>query len=82
MEQLLQNPWIIIALAAWTLPWKGWALWIAARKSSKAWFIALLVLNTLAILEILYIFVFSKERKKDEVKNEQKKEEGSQELEK
>lgn len=66
MEQLIQNPWIIAILALWTLPWKGWALWIAARKSSKAWFIALLVLNTLAILEILYIFVFSKEKKAEE----------------
>lgn len=66
MEQLIQNPWIIVALALWTLPWKGWALWIAARKTNKAWFIALLVLNTLAILEILYIFVFSKEKKVEE----------------
>lgn len=65
MEQLIQNQWIIVALALWTLPWKGWALWIAARKTSKIWFIVLLVLNTLAILDILYIFVFSKEKKSD-----------------
>lgn len=70
MEQLIQNPWIIAVLAIWTLPWKGWALWIAARKSSKPWFIALLLLNTLAILEILYIFVFSKEKKKEEKTSE------------
>jgi len=49
-----------IAFIIWTLVWKGIALWIAARKGSKTWFIALLVLNTLTILEILYVFYFSK----------------------
>ena len=48
----------------WTIVWKGWALWIAARKGSKPWFIALLVINTAGILEIIYIFIFSKWSKK------------------
>lgn len=46
-------------LVLWSLVWKGWALWIAARKGSKFWFILLLVLNTAGILDILYIFFFS-----------------------
>ena len=51
----------LIALAAlWTILWKGWALWKAARAGSKPWFIALLLINTLGVLEILYIYVFSK----------------------
>lgn len=44
----------------WSIFWKGWALWVAARKTQKVWFVFLLVLNTLGILEILYLFVFSK----------------------
>lgn len=61
MEQFIQqNIWIIILLTLWVIPWKGWALWKAARASDRPWFIALLVLNTLALLEIFYIFVFSK----------------------
>lgn len=48
----------------WTLPWKGVALWKAARNKHKAWFIVLFLVNTLAILEILYIFVFSEKRHK------------------
>jgi hypothetical protein len=44
----------------WTLPWKGWALWLAARRKEKVWFIVLLVVNTLAILEIIYIFAIAK----------------------
>lgn len=63
MEQFLtQNQWIILLALAWTLPWKGAALWKAARNSHQKWFIALLIINTLAILEILYIFIFSKKK--------------------
>lgn len=46
----------ILLVALWTLPWKGWALWLAARNKHKWWFIALLVINTVAILDIIYIF--------------------------
>ncbi|MBI5742401.1 MAG: hypothetical protein HZA25_01000 [Candidatus Niyogibacteria bacterium] len=63
MEQFLtQNTWalLMLALAAWTLPWKGVALWKAAHNEDKKWFIALLVVNTLGILEMLYIFYFGK----------------------
>lgn len=50
----------LFIIAVWTLPWKGIALWKAARSGHKIWFIALLIINTLAILEIIYIFCFSK----------------------
>ena len=57
---------LILLVVLWTLPWKGFALWKAAKRGEKKWFIALLALNTLAILEILYIFVFSKKKKNSE----------------
>jgi len=60
---ILENSWIILLIALWTLPWKGVALWKSARNAQKGWFIALLILNTLAILEITYIFYFSKKKK-------------------
>ncbi|MFA5050898.1 MAG: DUF5652 family protein [Patescibacteria group bacterium] len=59
---LAQNTWAIYLIILWTLPWKGIALWIAARRNDVWWFVALLVINTLGILEILYIFVFSKRK--------------------
>jgi methionyl-tRNA synthetase len=62
-EFITQNQWILWLITLWTLPWKGVALWKAAKNKHTIWFIALLVLNTLAILEILYIFIFSKKRK-------------------
>ncbi|MGC9031368.1 MAG: DUF5652 family protein [Minisyncoccia bacterium] len=63
MDQfLIQNPWIILLIVLWTLPWKGVALWKAAKNNHKGWFLALLVINTLGILEMLYIFVFGKKK--------------------
>jgi hypothetical protein len=44
------------------LPWKGVALWRAAGNKQLVWFICLLIFNTLAILEIIYIFGFSKKK--------------------
>jgi hypothetical protein len=56
---------IIILAALWTIPWKGVALWKAARNGSIIWFVLLLLINTVGILEMTYIFIFSK-RKKDQ----------------
>ena len=49
-----------MVLMVWTIPWKGWALWKAAKLNDKWWFVALLLIQTVAILDILYIFIFSK----------------------
>ena len=63
MEQILASPFFLVAVTLWVLPWKAVALWRAARRGEKKWFVALLVLNTFAILEIIYIFVFSKRKR-------------------
>jgi hypothetical protein len=62
LQQYTWLPAVIILLAIWTLIWKGMALWKAAKKGQKAWFVALLLINTAGILEILYIYVFGKEK--------------------
>jgi hypothetical protein len=64
---LAEEPWLlplIAVLAAWSLIWKGLALYRAGSNRSVAWFVVLLVVNTLGILEILYYFVFSKKPQK------------------
>ena len=54
----------LAVLVVWSLAWKAIALWHAARSGHKGWFIALFVINTAGILEILYIYIFSKRMKK------------------
>jgi len=46
----------------WSVAWKGVALWNASKHNQRNWFIAVLVLNTLGILEIIYLFRFAKKR--------------------
>jgi hypothetical protein len=52
-----------VPIMLWSIAWKGWALWKAARAESKIWFVILLLVNTMGILDILYIFVLGKEKK-------------------
>lgn len=67
---------ILAVISIWALIWKGLALWKSAQKKSVVWFIVLLIINTLGILEILYIFIFSKmglKRKTKEGKSKKKR---------
>ena len=66
MAQFLsENQTLLFLIALWTIPWKGVALWKAARRDDERWFMIILVVNTLAILDILYIFIWSKRKKSD-----------------
>jgi glucan phosphoethanolaminetransferase (alkaline phosphatase superfamily) len=53
---------LIFVAIIWTLIWKGLALWKSARNHQTVWFVILLVVNTLGILEILYLLFFSKNK--------------------
>lgn len=57
-----QLPFIVAVVAVWSLFWKGIALWRAANGKQKYWFIVMLVLNTMGILELVYLFRFAKDR--------------------
>jgi len=52
-----------IPLVVWTVCWKGIALWKCGRKNQLYWFIAILILNTLGVLEIIYLAFFQKKVK-------------------
>jgi hypothetical protein len=58
----LEQTILLYILSLWTLIWKGLALWRASKQSQRNWFIVLLVLNTVGILDIIYLFRFSKDR--------------------
>jgi hypothetical protein len=52
---------LLLLIALWSLPWKGIALWKAARRDHLAWFVILFVVNTVGLLEIIYIFLVARE---------------------
>jgi methionyl-tRNA synthetase len=54
---------LIIPITIWSLFWMALALWKAARNDSKIWFIILLLVHTMGILDIIYIFLISKKPK-------------------
>jgi hypothetical protein len=53
---------LLAIIVLWSLFWKGCALWHAARRGEVWWFIAILLINTLGLLEIIYLFGFAKLR--------------------
>lgn len=70
MDSFLFSPFIIwlpliIIAIIWSLVWKGLALWKSAQQGDAGWFIVFLIINTLGILEILYLYVFSKKEKEE-----------------
>lgn len=50
----------IVLVALWALPWKIYAVWLAAKHDNRKWFLALILLNTLSILEMYYVFAVLK----------------------
>ncbi len=60
------NPpiWILYILFIWSLVWNGIALWHAAKNNQRNWFIVMLVIHTVGILEIAYLFFFAKKKMK------------------
>ncbi|MFH1711188.1 MAG: DUF5652 family protein [Nanoarchaeota archaeon] len=61
-------PTLLAVVMVWSLIWMGIAMWKSARKNHIIWFVVFLLVHTLGILEILYIFVFSKMGSKSAVK--------------
>ncbi|MEK7109157.1 MAG: DUF5652 family protein [Patescibacteria group bacterium] len=56
---VIAAPFIVLAIL-WSVFWKGLALWHAARRGQYWWFLIILFVNTLGILELIYLFVVAK----------------------
>lgn len=56
--------WLAIAITVWEMIWKGKGMWRAARQDQGKWFVAILLINTMGILPIVYLNWFSKDKKK------------------
>jgi len=64
MNNIIQvlNPYspILYLLIIWSIIWKGIALWHSARNKQLVWYITILIVNTVGILEIVYLIFFKK----------------------
>jgi len=60
MQILNPNSPLLYLLITWSIIWKGIALWHSARNKQLAWYIALLIVNTAGIFEIVYLIFFKK----------------------
>ena len=65
--------WLFVIIFVWIVVWKLLALWKSARNNQIAWFLIIAVINTIGILEILCIYVFSKFGKDKRLVNKSKK---------
>jgi hypothetical protein len=52
----------LLPLALWELAWKGIALWKAAQNDQRNWFVALIIINSIGILPVLYLGYFQKKK--------------------
>ncbi len=50
----------MVLVGLWSVFWKGLALWHAGRRGDVAWFVAVLLINLLGVLEIIYLFGIAK----------------------
>jgi magnesium-transporting ATPase (P-type) len=68
MENNLAFIWFFVGLlpiiVLWDVVWRGVSLWRAGRNGQKYWFVALLLVNSLGILPIIYLKFFQKIPKK------------------
>lgn len=55
--------WVLYLLIFWDLFWRGKGMWKAAKNSQLYWFIAMLVVNSLGIVPIIYLAFFAKKAK-------------------
>jgi hypothetical protein len=57
LSEVVQNRYILLAFVIWDGIWRGLALWQSAKKSQKYWFIALLIVNSMGLLPIIYLLI-------------------------
>lgn len=60
LNWLFTQPYFAIPFLIWVMILKGIALWKAAGKRQLIWFIIIMVINTMGLFELAYIFYLNK----------------------
>ena len=61
MGQLAAFMWLLIPLAILDAVLKSWGMWRAARMGKLAWFIVLLLINSIGILPGIFLLITNEE---------------------
>lgn len=61
---IVKNLLFLLAMS-WSIAWKCYSAWIAAKSNNKRWFVALVIFNTMGILDMIYIFGIKKKKWSD-----------------
>lgn len=56
---------LTVVIIFWSLAWKCYSAWLAANRREKKWFVALVVFNTVGILDMIYVFFIAKKKWSD-----------------
>jgi hypothetical protein len=56
---------LIAVIAIWDMIWKGFALWRASKNNDQNWFIAMIVINSVGILPIIYLLMHKSDSSED-----------------
>ena len=61
----MSTKWIVLLVIAglWDFIWKALALWKSAQRKEVAWFVFILVFNSVGILPIAYLLLTKKPKK-------------------
>jgi len=63
---------LLIPLAILDLTLRGFALWRSAKKNQNIWFVALLIVNSMGILPLIYL-TLNRDQKEDPKKTKKSK---------
>ena len=55
---------LLMIVSIWEVIWKGFGLWHSARAKHKAWFVIILIFNTVGLLPIIYLIWFKEKPNK------------------
>lgn len=66
LPEIFNNTPLLLLVLVWSLVWKGLALWRAAKRGDKIWYIIILILNSLGLVEIIYLLTTNGKLKKQD----------------
>jgi hypothetical protein len=64
------HPLLFLLIVLWSFLWKGIALWRSAELQHRYWFIAILIINSLGILEIAYLYFIARKYEVEVIETE------------